>query len=302
VGVRVLDAFAASRDAARALFAAGNVAELDLITQEAAYQEARATIAQLELEVLDRREQMNRLLGLHGEQTAWNAQGGLPPAPPQIELPGNVERRAIEASLELAEMRSQLEGAARRTGLARAEGWLPDISLGVNAEQDGSGWPAGPGWPGWPGWRVGGSARFTLPLFDRKQGDVASREAAFDAQMERYHGAAVDIRAWAREARNRVLWTHARARHLQEIVVPVRRRVLEQALLQYNAMQIDVFQLLQARREELAAELAYHEALRELWTARAAIDALLAGRRVGLPAAAAPPTISASPTDSTGGH
>ena len=290
VGVRVLDAFAANRDAARALFAAGNVPELDFTTQEAAYQEARVSIAQLELDVLDRREALNRLLGLHGRETMWRAEGALPPAPDKLDLPDDLERLAIEASLELAEMRSRLGGAARRTGIARAEGWLPDVSVMVDAEQDG------------PAWALGGGARFTLPVFDRKQGAVAAREAGFDAQMERYHGAAVDIRSAARETRNRLAATHARARHFQGVVVPARRRVLEQARLQYNAMQIGVFQLLSARREELSAELAYIDALRDFWTARAAVDALLAGRRVGLSSIAVSSPLGPSSNNSSGGH
>ena len=73
-------------------------------------------------------------------------------------------------------------------------------------------------------------------------------------------------------------------------------------MLQYNAMQIGVFQLLQARREQLDAELAYIEALREFWTAKAAVDALLAGRRAGLATTATPSSFGASSSDSSGGH
>ncbi|MFT3764293.1 MAG: TolC family protein [Minicystis sp.] len=290
VGVRVLDAFAAGRDAARALFAAGNIPELDVTTQEAAYEDARVTVAQLELEELDRREALNRLLGLHGEQTSWPLAGALPPAPDRLDLPADLEQAAIRSSLTLAEMKSRLEATARRAGLARTEGWLPDVSLTVNADHDG------------PAWTIGGGARFTLPLFDRKQGTVAARAAEFDAQIERYQGAAVDIRSAAREARNRVVSTHARARHYQEVVVPARRRVLEQALLQYNGMQIGVFQLLAARRDQLGAELASIDALRDFWTARAALDALLAGQRVGVSTPTASPSLGSSTSDASGGH
>lgn len=290
IAVRGLDAFAAGRDAAQALFEAGNVPELDLATQEAAYQSARASVAQLELDVLDRRELLQRLLGLHGEDTGWTVKEGLPPAPADLELPPGLERRAIQASLELAETRSRLEAIARRTGLARTEGWLPDISVDVHAEQDG------------PSWEIGGGARFTLPIFDRNQGTVAAHESEFDALMERYHGAAVDLRSAAREARNRVLSTHARARQFQEVIVPARRRVVEQTLLQYNAMQIGVFQLLQARREQLDAELAQVDALRDFWIAKAALDGLLAGRRVGQPAAVNSPAGLAGSPDASGGH
>mgnify|MGYP000925254774 CR=1 FL=1 len=50
VAQRMLDTFAAGRDAARAIFEAGNSAELDLASQEVAYERARITVAQLELD------------------------------------------------------------------------------------------------------------------------------------------------------------------------------------------------------------------------------------------------------------
>lgn len=288
--VRVLDAFAAGRDATRALFAAGNVPELDLSSQEAAYQEARLGVAELELEVVGRRESVNRLLGLHGEQTSWSVEGTLAPAPAQLDLPADLERNALRASLELAEMRSGLDATARRALLSRTQGWLPDVSVIADAEHDG------------PGWTLGAGARFTLPLFDHRQGTTRALEAERDVRLERYQGAAIDIRSAAREARARLAAAHARARHLQEVVVPARRRVMEQALLQYNAMQIGVFQLLQARRDQLASELGYQEALRDFWTARAAVDALLAGRRVGLPALTTASTPGLSSGGPSGGH
>ena len=56
---------------------------------------------------------------------------------------------------------------------------------------------------------------------------------------------------------------------------------MAQTLLQYNAMQIGVFQLLEARRAQLEAALDLVETQREYWTASAELDALIAGRRVG---------------------
>jgi outer membrane protein, heavy metal efflux system len=289
IAARVIDAFAASRDAARALLQAGNVAELDVATQEAAYESARATVAQLELDMLEQRERLQRLLGLHGEETAWQVKAPLPSVPDAIDVPVDLERRALKASLELAETRSRLEAAARRTGLSRTEGWLPDIALDFHSEQDGR------------AFEIGGGARIALPIFDHKQGTTAAREAEFDAMMERYHGAAVDIRSAAREAKNRLRSAHTRSRQFQQVIVPARKRVLEQTLLQYNAMQVGVFQLLQARREQLDADLAHVETLRGFWTAKAALDALLDGRRVGAPSMAAPAGLANSP-DSSGGH
>lgn len=300
---RALDGLAAARDAARALLEAGNVAELDAATQEAAYEEARVTAAQIELELLERRERLQRLLGLSGPDTAWRIDAELPAAPEQVTVPPRAETRALSASLELAELRSRLEAAARRAGLARTEGWLPDVAIGVHGERE----LAAPGEDHeHDGWHIGGALHFTLPLFNRKQGVVAARTAEFDSLLERYHARAIDVRSALRDARNRLSSAHARARHYQRVVVPARKRVLDQALLQYNAMQIGVFQLITARQGQLDAELALVETLREYWTAKAALDAILAGRRVEASGAAAPAGVpaaghAASGTDG-GGH
>jgi cobalt-zinc-cadmium efflux system outer membrane protein len=48
--------------------------------------------------------------------------------------------------------------------------------------------------------------------------------------------------------------------------------------LPFNAMNLGVFQLMQAKRDQIEAARAYVQALREYWTARAEVDQLLAGR------------------------
>ena len=269
IALRALDALAASRDAAQMLFDAGNIPELDLATQIAAYEEARATTAMIELEHAEARERLNRALGLHGEATAWTIADPLAPPPDDEALPETLESDALEASLELAETRSRLQAVAQRIGLTRTEGWLPDVTVDVHAEQDGN------------TWEIGGGASLSVPLFDRREGDTAAYEARFDALMERYLGAAVDVRSAARSARNRLVSMRLRASQYHGVIVPARRRVLEQTLLQYNAMQVGVFELITALRLQLQAELDGVMALRDYWTARAALDALLQGQRVG---------------------
>ncbi|MGK4007595.1 TolC family protein [Sorangium sp. So ce1036] len=296
---RAVDAFAAARDAARALFEAGNVPELDVATQEAGYEEARVTAAQMELELLERRERLQRLLGLSGAATAWTIEAAIPEAPEALATPSRAEARAIRASLELADLRRRLEAAARRAGALRAGGWLPDMSVGVHGERELGASDEAHAHP----WVIGAGVTLSLPIFNRQQGAVAAQTAAFDSLLERYHGLAVDLRSAAREARSRLASAHARARHYRRVILPARKRVLEQTLLQYNAMHVGVFELLAARRAELDAELAAVETLREFWTAKAAFDALLAGRRVEAQRAEAPAAMhTGAPGADEGGH
>lgn len=277
IAQRMLDTHAAGRDAARAMFEAGNIPELNLANLEVAYERARITVAELELAAASAREALQRLLGTHGEDTAWELAGELPAVPDAVSISETLERDALEASLELQETRQRLEGIARHAGVARTAGWLPDITADLHAL---NGNPEDGAVGGSRGWRFGGGVSVGVPLFDQQRGTTRALEAEFDALMERYYGMAVDLRSAAREARNRVVSAHARARQYQAVIVPGQARVTQQTVLQYNAMQVGIYHLLQARREELDAQLAYVETLREYWSATAELTAILAGQRV----------------------
>ncbi|HTV22091.1 MAG TPA: TolC family protein [Polyangiaceae bacterium] len=276
VASHTLDALAAGRDAANALFAAGNLRELDASSQISAFERARIVVAKLELTLLEQREALQRLLGLHGTETEWSLRSELAPAPDAPPLAEDMEARALKANLDLAAAQQRLYALAKRTGITRTEGLLPHIELDVHAlignpnneEQERH-------------VRWGGGVGVDVPLFDRKQGTLRAQEAEFDGALERFHGQAIALRSAVREARGRVLSAHKRAQQYQSVIVPAQAKVMEHSLLQYNAMQLGVFQLLEARRAELEVALDYNETLREYWSAKAELDALLAGRVVG---------------------
>lgn len=292
LAMSMVDASAAGRDAARALHAAGNLRELDAASREAAHEQLRADAAGLELELARAREELVRLLGVHGTATGFRLSGTLPSLEPDPGIPPDVERRAVRASLEIAASREHLEALARQVGFTRLAGALPELAVDVH------------GLHGDPSaasdrLQLGGGLTVEVPLFDRDQGTAAALAAELGGALERYHGLAVELRSEAREGAAALLSAHQRARQYDAVIVPLRVRVTEQALLQYSAMQIGVFQLLDARREELSARLAGVEARREYWTAVAAMDALLAGRRVLAPEGAAKAELSRAPA---GGH
>jgi cobalt-zinc-cadmium efflux system outer membrane protein len=277
IAQQVLDGHAAARDAARALLHAGNVPELEAATQEADYERARIRVAELELDVAIERERVQRLLGTHGRDTEWTVGGELTPPPKELRIPGDLEKRALRSSLDLAETRHRLEGLARRAGVSSASGWLPDVAVDVHALRADEETESG---PETQKFRFGAGVSVGVPLFDRHQGTTLALESEFDALMERFYGMAVDIRSAARDARSRLSSAHARARQYQDVIVPAERRVTEQTLLQYNAMQVGIFELLSARRTELDGRLLEVEARREYWSAVAEVEALVAGKRV----------------------
>ncbi|MDC3957410.1 TolC family protein [Polyangium jinanense] len=291
--VRALKAFQAGFSAAEELHRVGNLPEMDLATQRAAVESARVDVAEAENRLLDARENLNVALGLSGGQTDWTVEAKLPDPPAEALPTERIEQRAVAASFELQELEARMRVASKRAGLAQTEGTLPHISGGFHGERDEL------------AWEIGGHVTVGLPIFDRNQGTVLSARSEFGAQRERYLATATSLRATTRSALNRVESAGRRARHYREAVLPAREKALAETLLQYNAMQVSVFQVLESQRQVTQSGLTYVETLLDYWNARAALDQILAGRHRGLalgPAGASRTNLPSGSDSAAAGH
>jgi len=266
----------------------GNLPALTLANELAAVELARVQVAEAENALLDAREALTRKLGLSGARTGWTLAGPLP-LPKAAPLPQGTEARAIAASLELAELSSRAEAASRKAGLAKTEAWLPHLSAGFHGERDAA------------LWELGAHVTVGLPVFDRAQGRQLSARSEYDGLRARAEGQALQIRSAVRTTLNRVESAGRRARHYAERLVPARQEALAQTLLQYNAMQLGVFQLLAAQRAVTDTALAQVDATLDAWKAQASLELLLAGRSTPLQLGAVPGSVSMA-VESTGGH
>jgi cobalt-zinc-cadmium efflux system outer membrane protein len=68
-----------------------------------------------------------------------------------------------------------------------------------------------------------------------------------------------------------------RAKQYPKVLLPLRRQIIEQTLREYNAMLAGVYQLLQAKRDEIEAGESYVETLTEYWVARAELERAVGG-------------------------
>ena len=69
-----------------------------------------------------------------------------------------------------------------------------------------------------------------------------------------------------------------RTRYYRDILLPLRERIVHETQLQYNAMQLGVFELLRAREQQIQAAMAYVDTLLDYWLARTDLEQLLSGR------------------------
>ena len=260
------DAANASAEIIERMHAAGNATDLELARERQQRENERIEVARAEGEIEVRRETVNRLLGLSGNDTNWTVAARLPEIPEQAPELDDLEQNAIVENLALEALRHEADAARSRRGIARARTFLPELGVGVAVGREDE-----------EDWHVGPAVRIALPLFDQQQGArTRARAEQRKAEFE-LTATAVDVRALARAARQTVLVAYGEALHLRDVVLPLGQEVLDETLKQYNAMNATSFELLSARRDLVDAGQQYIDALRRYWTGVAKVAALRRG-------------------------
>ncbi len=283
----------ASAELLERMHAAGNTSDLAVARERLLREETRLALGAAQAAVELAREAVNARLGLSGEATRWTATGALPALPDDAPALDGLEAEAVAASLALAALRADARAAAGEVGIARVRSWLPSLGLGVAAGTDHGQWHTGP------------AIEVGLPIFDRGEGARARAHAHLARARHELTATAVELRAEARAARQRALEAHAAARHLRDVILPLHAEVLEQTLLQYNAMNASTTELLAARRAQVEAERAALDAHRRYAEAMIDVAALRRGgapRGVAASGAAMPDAAPAPAAAHGGGH
>jgi cobalt-zinc-cadmium efflux system outer membrane protein len=257
-------------DFAQRQHTAGNITDLDLAAEQALAAQARLDALTAQQERLDAREDLGMLLGISGSDTSgratWHTMVRLPDPPAQEPTRTDIEQAALTQRLDLAAARADLTARGAALGVTGMPGLVPAISVGVRYDRDAEGTHA-----------LGPTLALPLPLFDRGQGTRARAIAELNGSRAQYVALALDAQSQVRRAYAALRSARERAITLRDVVLPLRQRVLEQSQLEYNGMLIGVYQLLQAKRDQITAGRSYVTALRDYWTARATLDAALGG-------------------------
>jgi len=246
----VVQAAGASLALAQQLRQAGNISELALRIEQARYDEARLELARAEAATTSARERLNQQMGLWGHGTHWRT-AKLAQLDAKPESLDNVEQRALQSSLDLKLAEHAYAAAARRANLATVRGILPELKAGVAAERQEQEWSVGP------------AVELELPIFYQGQGEVGLAKAEMRRERNRHAGLAVRVRAAVRTAARNLVIARDAVTFYRDHLLPERERIVEQTMLQYNAMSVGAFELLQARRDQVQASSAYVDALRD---------------------------------------
>jgi cobalt-zinc-cadmium efflux system outer membrane protein len=228
---------AAALDLAQKQFEAGNITDFALLQSQSSYSQGRLDLAKAETDLRSQREKLNRLLGLWGEDTDWEIKGDIMPTADSDFTTKRLESLAVAV-----------------------------LNMGFTGERDTDG-----------ALNMGPSFSIEFPIFNQGQSRIARGEAQLRMAESTLEALAVDIRSGVRELRDRLLSLADMARFYHDDLLPTRIRMMNNAILEYNAMQFSPYELFLAKSQELEAERGYIDTLRDYWITRAELERAVGG-------------------------
>jgi outer membrane protein TolC len=271
----------ASAELFKRLGESGATNKLDQSREFAFYAELGAQLAQARLQQKIEREKLVRLLGVWGGDVAFKLPGTLPPLP-RLQSRREIESEAIKRRVDLQVARGDLDLLAKSLGLTQATRFINDVDLLGRSTIDKSRTVL-------PDGDIERERRqlktleleIEIPLFDFGQTRVVAAEQTYMQAANKLAEKAVNVRSEAREAYMAYRGSYDIARLYQNQVLPLRRIIQQEALLQYNGMLIDVTELIADARARNLSNVASINARRDFWIAHTDLKHAVIGGGVG---------------------
>jgi outer membrane protein TolC len=265
---------ASAAQLSRRLGESGALNKLDQARHQVFYAELTAELATARRRASAERENLIRRTGLWGGDRDFRLPDALPPLPSAPRALSAVEIEAVRRRIDLQIARIEVTALAKTFGLTNATRFVDLLEVAGISKTVRE--------PGGNRFHEGGAGvDLQVPLFDFGETRVRLAEATYMQAIDRLYAKAVNVRSQAREAYQAYRATYDIARHYRNEVMPLRKIISDEAVLRYNAMQIDVFALLTEARQRIASTQAAIRADEEFWLADANLNAALIGGTSG---------------------
>jgi outer membrane protein TolC len=249
----------------------GAINELELARRQVFATELDAQVAVAQQEANSTRERLTRLMGLWaGSELDGLLPHTLLPLPARSMSLVAVERQAMDLRVDLMVARLEIEALARSFGLTRRTRFINVLDAGGTSktQKEKGEWVADGG---------GFDIEFQVPIYDFGRAKVREAEQQYLEAMNVLRALAVNARSQAREAYLAYASARAIVTKYESEVLPLRETISTETELQYNAMQIDAFTLIETARANAAAKVASIEAKRNAWIAATDLSVAVLG-------------------------
>jgi cobalt-zinc-cadmium efflux system outer membrane protein len=287
----VLTAEETAAETARRLHQAGNISQLDADREQAMLEQSRTELTEAEADVARKLERLAVLMGMPGHGQHLRIADRLPTPPATDEPLAQLVDRAADQRLDLAAARQETLMLARSFNLTRGTALLDEAEVAVSTERE----PGGEQVTG-PGVSV------PLPILNLGQARVAAARHKVRESQRRSEALHQQVESEVRIAYATMTAARKRFEHLRDTVIPLRHRIVEQSQLHYNAMIVGVFELLEAKQNEVEAGRQYVAALTDYWTARAELERAVGGSLASGSPATQPATAPAATSQPDHAH
>ncbi len=238
-------AWRAEVERARFELQAGSLA--DKMTAEVDAADARIQQLDAEARLEAARIRLSQLVGLTPPRPLA-VQGRLAAPPIQIVPLEVVIAQAVTVRPELAETRAAVQESQWRVALARASA-IPDLDIGPRFQTDIGAWKD----------RVGARIGFDLPIFDRKQGDIAEQQALLRTNCALRDLSELNSLSDVAAAYCELVPLRATLDYYENEVLPSAQRAEEALLKAYEAKAIQPIELSDLQRKLGRMRLGYLE-------------------------------------------
>jgi outer membrane protein TolC len=292
----------AASELTRKLGETGAINKLNQAREHAFYAELGTQLATARLRRETEREQLTRLLGLWGSGIKYRLPASLPNLPPRPKTMRQIEAEAIERRIDLAISRIELEALAKSLGLTQATRFVSDLEVAGmrNYERKTEINDAGEAETERTKW-TGIEVEFQIPIFDFGESSERQAEALYMRAVHRLAELAVNIRSEARNGYRTYRAAYDISLQYRNEVLPLRKIISDETLLQYNAMIADPSELLVDARNRIASNSAAIEAKRDYWLAVVNLQTAVIGGGAGAGGEEGGAT-AAAPQAEAGGH
>jgi len=239
---------------------AENITDLDLENEQAQYEQTKLDLARSERTLLLAREALLRAMGVRNAALEWRVPPSFPPLPDSDLDQHEIERLASAQRLDIAAARRELEVAQRQVPLSRLSA-LQEAAIDYHYERE----PSGERTQG-PGLEI------PIPIFNTGRAARSRAEAEYLRARHTLNALETEAASLLRAARASLAEARARVEYYRDVIVPRRARIVELTKLEHNAMLAGIFQLLQAKQNDLQARRDFIDAQREYWAARTNLD------------------------------
>ncbi|WP_108658287.1 TolC family protein [Acuticoccus kandeliae] len=259
----------------------GAFPKIEQARNQAFYAELTAEKARAVLAARLAKEKLTRLLGLWGANLTYEVPNGLPSLPRGIRDESAIERAALQNRVDLKIAKLELEALARSYGLTKATRYLTDLQVVAGVE-----WEREESTSEDHGKEVTEvehrltprlEVEFEIPIFDTGAARMRKANLEIMRATNLLAARAVAVRSEARAAHLSYRGSYDIARHYRDAVVPLRKAVEDESLLNYNGMITSTFDLLADTRARIESARAALDARRDFYLAEIDVTAAIWG-------------------------